>query len=64
MSDNKEKRGPQDAKLISLKEKWEVEYWTDALGVDASELAQAVQEVGHSAAAVREHLQSVKRKPR
>jgi hypothetical protein len=28
MADDKTKRAPQDAKLISLEEDYEVEYWT------------------------------------
>jgi hypothetical protein len=44
MADDRSKRAPQDAKLISLNEDYEVAYWTKKLGV------------GHSAAAVEEYL--------
>jgi hypothetical protein len=33
MADDKTKRAPQDAKLISLNEDYEVEYWTRKFGV-------------------------------
>ncbi|WP_081864739.1 DUF3606 domain-containing protein [Chondromyces apiculatus] len=56
MSDDTSIRGPQDAKLISLKEEHEVRYWTKALGVSKEELEKAVTAVGHSAEKVRAHL--------
>ena len=56
MSDNTNIRGPQDGKLISLKEEHEVRYWTNALGISKEELERAVAAVGHSAEKVREHL--------
>jgi hypothetical protein len=59
MADDKSKRGPQDGKLISMKEDYEVEYWTKKFGVSRDELAAAVKEVGHSAAAVEKHLREL-----
>jgi hypothetical protein len=56
MADDKTKRAPQDAKLISLDEDYEVEYWTKKLGVTRQQLAEAIKAVGHSAERVREHL--------
>jgi hypothetical protein len=56
MSDDKTNPGPEDGKLISLKEPYEVEYWTAALNVDLAVLEQAVAAVGHSPAAVRAWL--------
>lgn len=56
MSDNLERRGPEDQNRINLKESWEVKYWTNALGVSKEELERAVKAVGNSAAAVRKHL--------
>ena len=38
-----------DGKLISLKEAYEVEYWTKALKVTPAQLREAVNAVGHSA---------------
>jgi hypothetical protein len=55
MADNLHKK-PQDGKLISLKEDWEVKYWTEALACSVIELKAAVEAVGHSAERVREYL--------
>ena len=52
MTDDKTKRRPQDANLISLTEDYEVEYWTEKFGVTKERLAEAVKRVGHLAAAV------------
>jgi len=56
MSDDTSIRRPQDASRISLEEDYEVRYWTDKWGITRDELADAVQRVGHSAAAVARHL--------
>jgi uncharacterized protein DUF3606 len=56
MTDDKSKRAPQDRSRISLREDYEVQYWTEALGVTKDELARAVAKVGDSAAAVRREL--------
>lgn len=56
MADNLKDVGPQDGKEISLKEEHELDYWTKALGVTRQQLRDAVEAVGHSAAAVRRHL--------
>jgi hypothetical protein len=56
MSDDKSNRGPADRSRISLDQDYEVRYWTAVLGVTKEQLAAAVQEVGHSADKVREHL--------
>lgn len=56
MSDDLSKRGQQDRSRINLQEEHEVRYWTEALGVSREELQRAVEQVGVSAAAVREHL--------
>jgi hypothetical protein len=59
MADDKTKRTPQDAKLISLTEDYEVKYWTKKFGVTKERLAEAVQRVGHSAAAVEADLKRI-----
>lgn len=59
MPDNLNDPGPQDSKLIALEQEHEVRYWTERLGITEGELRAAVAEVGHSAAAVRAHLDSV-----
>ncbi len=56
MADDKTLRGPRDASRIALGEDYEVEYWTNALGVSKDKLREAVNAVGNSAAAVRAHL--------
>ncbi|WP_313172674.1 DUF3606 domain-containing protein [Massilia oculi] len=56
MSDDLNKRGQQDRTRINMHEEHEVRYWTEALGVTRDELQRAVDQVGVSAAAVREHL--------
>jgi hypothetical protein len=56
MSDDKTKKFPQDAARISLSERWEVDYWTKALGISADKLRDAVEHAGPSAAAVRHYL--------
>jgi hypothetical protein len=55
--DNKRKKR-HDAKLISLREQYEVRYWTRALGVTAERLRAAVKAVGHSVAKVRAHMRA------
>jgi hypothetical protein len=56
MSDNLQNRGAQDRSRINLHEKWEVQYWTQELGVTHEQLEQAVKQAGNSVNAVRQHL--------
>jgi hypothetical protein len=56
MSDNKELRGPQDARLISLSEDYEVRYWTNKFNCSKEELRKAVERVGNSAEKVEAEL--------
>lgn len=56
MSDDKKKSGSPDRDRINVNEVYELQYWTKALGVSAEELRAAVEAVGPTAAAVREHL--------
>jgi hypothetical protein len=56
MADDKTKRGPADRSKISLKEDYEVRYWTKALGVSKAELQKLVKKYGHSSATIRKHL--------
>ena len=58
MSDAPRSGMDMDRKLISLREDYEVRYWTQAFGVTKKELMDAVQAVGHSAGKVREYLES------
>lgn len=56
MSDDKSKKAPQDSSRISLSERYEIDYWTNALGVSEEELRDAVKNAGNSADAVRRYL--------
>jgi len=56
MSDDLDKRRPQDPTKISLSEAWEVRYWCKALGVTEPELRAAVKAVGNGTAGVKRHL--------
>lgn len=56
MPDNLRDVGPQDGKLISLTEEWELARWCAALNVTPGRLEEAVRAVGHSAALVRDWL--------
>ncbi|PBJ84345.1 DUF3606 domain-containing protein [Lysobacteraceae bacterium NML93-0399] len=56
MSDDKRQTGSPDRDRISLSEDYEVQYWTQALGVSADELRAAVDAVGPVAEDVRNHL--------
>ena len=58
MADNLKDRAPEDAKRISLKEEWEVRYWTKALGVSEMELKRLVKEHGNMADDVRKHAKA------
>jgi hypothetical protein len=46
LADDKTKRAPQDAKLISLEEDYEVQYWTRKYGVTKQRLADGIKAVG------------------
>ena len=56
MADDKTKRSGPDRSKINMHEDYEVQYWTQHLGVSKEELAAAVEKVGNSAAAVRKQL--------
>ena len=56
MPDNKTKTHPLDSSRINVNESHEVKYWTKELGVTKEQLQEAVNNVGTSSAAVRDHL--------
>ena len=56
MSDDKKNAGSPDRDRINVNEDYELQYWTQTLGVSADELRAAVEAVGPTAAAVRDHL--------
>jgi small membrane protein len=58
MSDDKSKRGPQDRSRISLREDYEVRYWSEKFGVSSDRLKAVVKKVGNSADAVEKELKA------
>lgn len=44
--DDKSKTGKQDDIRINIHEEYELQYWTDKLGVNRDELSAAVEAVG------------------
>jgi hypothetical protein len=46
----------EDAKLISLNDEYEVEYWTRKFGVTTERLVRTVHKVGNSAERISEEL--------
>lgn len=56
MSDDRKNIGSPDRDRINLNEDYEVRYWVQTLGVTRDELKAAVEAVGTTATAVREHL--------
>jgi hypothetical protein len=56
MPDDLRRRRPQDSSRININEPYEVEYWTQTLGVTESKLRRAVDAVGTSVEAVRKWL--------
>lgn len=56
MSDDTKNRGPADRSRINVNERWEVEYWTKALGCTEAQLRAAVNAVGVMTDKVRAHL--------
>jgi len=56
VSDDKRNTGTPDRQRINLSEDYEVQYWTQALGVSEDELREAVNAVGSTSEAVRSHL--------
>lgn len=57
MSEDKSRTAPADAKRISLKEDYEVQYWTNRFSVSRMQLEEAVEAVGHSVGAVADYLE-------
>jgi hypothetical protein len=54
--DDKSKQGASDRDRINIHEAFEVQYWTDQLGVTEAQLKEAVDRVGVMAADVRRAL--------
>jgi hypothetical protein len=56
MTDDLNKKGPQDASKVNIHETWEVTYWCKKFNCTKAQLEAAVRAVGTSAAAVKKHL--------
>jgi hypothetical protein len=56
MSDDLQKRRPQDSSRINIHEPWEVNWWMHELKVTRKQLEDAVKAVGTSAAEVKKYL--------
>ena len=60
MADNLKNNGEPDRSLISLKESWEVAYWTKRFNVTEAKLRKAINQAGsHSAAKVEQVLKKM-----
>lgn len=56
MPDDKSKRGPADRHRININEPYELDYWSNALGVTKARLIQLVAQHGDKAADIRRVL--------
>lgn len=56
MSDDLKKRRPLDSSRINIHEDYELNWWSDHLGVSKEAIINAVKAVGTSAAAVKKYL--------
>ena len=56
MSDDLKKRRPLDSSRINIHEDYELNWWSDHLGVSKQTIINAVKAVGTSAAAVKKYL--------
>ena len=60
MADDRTKRGKADRIRINVHEKWEFDYWKDALGISGQQLGAAVRAVGPMVKDVKAYLKSKK----
>ncbi|MDV6333163.1 DUF3606 domain-containing protein [Asticcacaulis sp. 201] len=56
MSDNLNRRQPEDPKKINIHESWELDYWSKKWNVTHQQLKDAVKAVGVQTSAVAKHL--------
>lgn len=54
--DDKQKNGSADRTRININQSYEVDYWSNKLGVSKDKLKAVVQTVGTSARAVEDYL--------
>ncbi len=55
-SDRKSKEEEEKKNLINIDEKWEIDWWTQSLGVSEVELINAVKKAGPSLKKVKKYL--------
>jgi hypothetical protein len=58
MSDDKNKKGPQDSSRVNVNEDYEVQYWTSKFNCSKEELKRAVDAVGPMADKVEAFLKN------
>lgn len=56
MSDNLNRRQPEDPKKINKNQSWEIEYWCKELNCTRDELLAAIKEVGPYVKDVKKYL--------
>lgn len=56
MTDNLNRKGPEDPRFVNIHEPWELQYWSEHFGVTKEKLKETVKLVGTSVAKVRQHL--------
>jgi hypothetical protein len=56
MPDNLDRQKPEDPTKINIHQQWELNFWTNELGVTETELKNAVREVGPMVKDVKKHL--------
>ena len=58
MSDDTALRGQRDRSRIALNEDYEVDYWTEKLGVNREQLESAIRSVGNGVEAVTHYIKA------
>lgn len=56
MSDDNIRREPPDVYVVTLREQWEVMYWSNRFGVRPRDLKRAVRQVGNNAEDVKRYI--------
>jgi hypothetical protein len=56
MVDDKNERRPQDSSRVNVNEEYEVQYWTNKLGISREKLISTVKRVGVSVEDIKKSL--------
>lgn len=56
MTDNLNRRGPEDPDKINVHQSWELDTWSKTLGISKEKLISAVNAVGPMVKDVKKHL--------